>query len=215
MELAKRFSGITSPAQAYLEGTMELHIHLSAAGDGVCVRCLDRSGHAGRFDVSEMSMLIAVGQLVEHLEQREAMVWLKPLNQCDLFGCQMLQGAGATSIRPFWEILCALADRKLSALLLGMGVMQGKIENDVIQCGTCMKGVLTNEASSFWRNLEQQVCQNLHSIIVRFSDGNLECIIHPPLNEQFKLVELFPCPFYSDLRRDERVHAELSLQGSR
>jgi len=58
----------------------------------------------------------------------------------------------------------------------------------------------------FWRNLEKQIRQNLPLIVVRLTNGGLACVIDSPLNERFKLIELFPCPFYSDLGGDEPVH---------
>lgn len=208
MELAKRFSGIKSILQSYLKGTMELHLHLSVIGDGVCIRCLDAAGHAARLNVSKMSMFVAVGQSVKHLEQRESVVRLKPLNQCDLFGCQILQGPSSGPVRSLWEILLALINRKLSAFLFSPSVIESKVVNDVVQRSASVKGILADQTSRFWCNLEKQIGQNLDSIFTRLTDGGLECVINPPLNERFKLIELFPCPFYSDLGCDELVHAE-------
>jgi hypothetical protein len=206
LNLADRFSGITSPLQGYLEGRIELHVHLSSAGDGICLRCRDGRNQTIRLDLSEMPMLIFVGEFVENLKQREAIIRLKPLNQCDLFGCQMLQAPATGPVRPFGEILFALADRKLSSLLFLSSVMKGEIIDDVIQRGTGVKSILAYEASPFWRNLEKQVTQSLEAVALKLSDRGLECAINPPLDQQFKLVELFPCPFYSDLRFDQSFH---------
>ncbi len=169
---------------------------------------MDRRNETTRLDLGEVSMFIFVGKFVENLEQREAIVRLKPLNQCDLFGCQMLQAPATGPVRPFGEILFALADRKLSSRLLLSSIVKGEIIDDVIQCGAGMKGILAYEASPFWRNLEKQVTQSLKAITLKLSDGGLECAINPPLDQQFKLVELFPCPFYSDLGLDQSFHDE-------
>ena len=202
MDLAKRFNGFSMPSKLYLKGLLGLHIHLAASGDGICLQCMDRNGRAGGTDMGELSMFVLVGECMERLEQREASVWLKPLNQCDLFGSQMLQGTLSAPIRPLWEILFALADRTLSILWLSADVVTRDVKNDVIQRGTSMQSVLANESSRFWNNIVKQVEHNLHSVVARFSDGGLECSLNAPLDMQFKLVELFPCPFYSDLRCD-------------
>ncbi len=206
LDLVERFSGIASPLQGYLVGRIELHIHLSSTGDGICLRCRDGRNQTVRLDLDEMPMLIFVGEFVENLEQRETIIRLKPLNQCDLFGCQMLQAPLTGPVRSFGEILFALADRKLSSLLFLSSIMKGKIVDDVIQRDAGMKGILTYEASPFWRNLQKQVRQSLEAITLKLSKWGLECTINPPLDQQFKLVELFPCPLYSDLRFDQSFH---------
>jgi hypothetical protein len=206
MEYLKCFSDRLPIVQQYIVGKMELHAHLIARNSttSLCIRYWDKSAKALGWLKSELPVFVTVGNTIEESQNREAVVRLEALNQCDLFDGEELQRRVLTAF-DFFKVIWAVADRKLCEVLLGGSIVTSEIEDDVIERRAGMVQELTDKTNRFIVDAILEVKQELRSIRLRLTNREIDGVLVGNLNERFQLVELFPCPPYPDLGLTKEV----------
>lgn len=202
MQYLKCFNDRRPIIQQYVEGILQIHIHLTnREGIGTCLRYRDESGRSGDTGADEFAVFIDVGESVEKLERREAIVRLEPLNDCDLFVAEKLEITGPILLKELW----GRVDRKLCSVLLGTSVDSCESEDHVVEGRPGMVDVFADKAQSLIVDDVLKIEKNLRTIRLTLTSSHIKCVLGDLLNHEFQLIELFPCPTYPEFGLVKRV----------
>jgi hypothetical protein len=220
MEYLKRFADRRSIVDQYLGAAIHIHAHFAHAlidcrHNGVCLRLgrMESQIHPGRTEstrsrpMGEVSVPVYAGEPIEKLEIR-SLVWLEPLDECDVFVGEMFETACPILLKELWLRI----DRKLSAVLLFSRIDTGTDKNDVVQRGTQMKDDLANQeqpSRRFCPNIAKEFFQGALDLIggqFVLRESGIEYTFPNAVKNCFQLRQLFFCPSITEVRLLKEAH---------
>lgn len=209
-DLRQRFFDRVSIVEQYLEGMATFHLHLGYGVRGLCL-CYghyDLTNPPLKIRPNELTVLIDIGETVEQQQRLKSVVRLEFLDECDVFVSEMAQEGFA--IRG--EFLLSLLDRKLCAIIIRpefvSGVTSGQDEDDVIKSGARVQDKFADVLD---RDIEEVVAKekiHLLRLQMRIVSDGLHCVVVDGFSREFKILHLFGCPVYPELRLLKRAHRE-------
>lgn len=220
LEFVKRLYDGRPIAELYRIGLTGIHLHVAPKLIGqerlfhICCRLRSKTQLKDDLTVklneSEFPMLVWIRQVSEDARPFTTFVQLQALNVCDMRGVESLEPPFLNGQR---EAILGVINRKLRAILNLTRVENGERIDEIVETGAEIVNGFPTKNASEWRNWRGKCEDWLSGVRIVLDRSIIRVVVSAEtIDQEFKFLQVFPCPLYSEIGVIERLAHEIRLQ---
>lgn len=218
LDYLKRLYDWRPVGELYVSGEIELHVHFLTSGGMACARFHARNTEKSQavrigenlqlkktVESCEFTVLVGVGNLPERLSPIASTVWLERLDCCHMRGIEAVEPSTLLAPR---EALWLVFNGELSAIDNATAVKDGKLINEIIECGAEVVANLSNDYADNQRDRHHLAEANLdliRSFKIEIPGNKLLLFVPEGFDNGHKLSKVFFSPLNPGISPIKRV----------